>query len=97
MFEVARIHKHDLHPTSKPIPLIEPMIRDSSQPDEWVLDPFAGSGSTLIAADNLGRRGYMIELDPGYCDIIIDRWETLTPGNTTTKIEGGIETPPTPL
>ena len=86
VFEVAKPRAHNLHPTSKPVDLIEPMLLNSSRSGEWVLDPFAGSGSTLIACDNLGRRGYMIEIDPGYCDVIVNRWESLDPANKAAKL-----------
>lgn len=68
----------ELHPTMKPIPLIGRQIKNSSQKGELVLDTFAGSGSTMIAAEQLGRRSANIELDPHYCDVILTRWEQLT-------------------
>ena len=64
----------------KPVDLVERAIRNSSEPADWVLDPFAGSGTTLVAADNIGRRCYTIELDPRYGDVIIDRYLSLGTG-----------------
>ena len=54
------------------------LIKNSSRRGENVLDPFGGSGSTLIACEQLGRRCFMAEIDPKYCDVIIDRWEAFT-------------------
>ena len=67
--------RNDLHPTMKPVALVERAIRNSSRPGELVLDPFAGSGSTLIAAARSGRRARLLELDPAYCDVICQRWQ----------------------
>lgn len=66
------------HPTMKPVKLLARLIRNSTHPGETVLDPFGGSGSTLIACEQLGRICYTMEFDPKYCDVIIDRWEKLT-------------------
>lgn len=66
-----------LHPTMKPVAMVEHAIRNSSPPGTVVLDPFGGSGSTLIAAENIGRACHMIELDPRYADVIIARYESL--------------------
>lgn len=66
------------HPTMKPVKLMAYFIRNSSRPGETVLDVFAGSGSTLIAAEQTGRTCYAAELDARYCDVIIKRWENLT-------------------
>jgi DNA modification methylase len=66
------------HATPKPIALCSRAIKSSSREEEMVLDVFGGSGSTLIACEQLNRTCYMMELDPKYCDVIIDRWETLT-------------------
>ena len=74
-----------LHPTMKPVKLIGRLIHNSSRPGENVLDIFGGSGSTMIAAEQLGRRCYMMELDPRYVDVIIERWEQFT-GRTAEKI-----------
>jgi len=63
------------HPTQKPVGLAGIGIRNSSRRGGVVLDPFAGSGSTLIAADQLGRRAFLVELEPRYCDVIRRRWE----------------------
>ncbi|HIO66051.1 MAG TPA: site-specific DNA-methyltransferase, partial [Planctomycetes bacterium] len=68
------------HPTMKPTPLTERCIKNSSKRGWLVYDPFLGSGTTLIAADNLGRKCYGMEIDPGYCDVIVERWENLTGG-----------------
>ena len=68
------------HPTMKPIPLVRRMVENSSGPGEVVLDVFAGSGSTLIAAHELHRTCYALELDGRYCDVIVRRWENLTGG-----------------
>ena len=66
------------HPTMKPVKLIARLIENSSKPEEKVLDLFGGSGTTLIASEQLNRKCYMMEYDPHYVDVIIDRWEKLT-------------------
>lgn len=70
--------KNDLHPTMKPIKLIARQMKNSSKKNELVLDLFGGSGSTLIAAEQLGRKCYTMEYDPLYADAIIQRWENFT-------------------
>ena len=77
--------RNDIHPTMKPVKLIGRHITNSSRPGDLVLDLFGGSGSTLIACEELGRRCNMMEFDTRYCDAIIDRWEKLT-GQTAEKI-----------
>lgn len=79
--------RNEEHPTMKPIKLIARLIKNSTRQGESVLDPFGGSGSTLIACEQLGRVCYMIEFDPRYCDVIIERWEKLT-GQKAVKING---------
>ncbi len=64
-----------LHPTEKPDWLAMRALRNSTKRNDIVLDPFAGSGSTMMAAEKVGRRAYMIELDPKFCDVIRNRWE----------------------
>jgi DNA modification methylase len=66
-------HKNDLHPTMKPVALVERAISNSSKAKDIVLDPFGGSGTTMIAASRLGRRARLIELDPRYVDVIVAR------------------------
>ena len=66
------------HPTVKPVAIIAEAIKDCTKRGEIVLDPFAGSGSTIIAAEKTGRIGYGIELEPKYVEVIIRRWEQLT-------------------
>ena len=64
----------------KPIPLIERLIRNSSRKGEIVLDTFGGSGTTLLASEKLERKCRMVEYDPKYVDVIIERWEQLSGG-----------------
>ncbi|MDD2839990.1 MAG: site-specific DNA-methyltransferase [Rickettsiales bacterium] len=71
-------NKSDLHPTMKPIKLIGKLIINSSKRKDLIVDLFGGSGSTLIASEQLDRQCYMMELDPHYCDVIIERWQNLT-------------------
>lgn len=78
------------HPTMKPVKLVAYLMRNSSRTGENILDPFGGSGSTLIACEQISRRCYTAELDPKYCDVIIERWERLT-GNKAVKISGAAE------
>lgn len=72
---VDRPQANDLHPTMKPVALIERAVLNSSRRGETVLDPFAGSGSTLIACEKTGRQARLIELEAKYCDVIIRRWQ----------------------
>lgn len=72
--------RNDLHPTMKPVALVERAIRNSSKSRDVVLDPFGGSGTTMIAAEQAGRRARLIELDPRYVDVIISRWQSLSNG-----------------
>ena len=67
--------RNDLHPTMKPVALVERAIRNSSKTRDIVLDPFGGSGSTLIACEKAGRQARLVELDPKYCDVIVRRWQ----------------------
>lgn len=69
--------KSKLHPTMKPVGLLRKLILNSTRINETVYDPFGGSGSTLIACENTGRRCLMIEKDPDYCETIIRRWKKL--------------------
>lgn len=75
------------HATPKPIALCSRAIKSSSRENETVLDVFGGSGSTLIACEQLNRKCFMCELDPHYCDVIIDRWEHLT-GEKAVRLNG---------
>ena len=62
----------------KPVAMFEYLIRNSTDSGDAVLDLFGGSGTTMIAAEELGRKSYTMELDPHYCDVIIERWEEFT-------------------
>ncbi|MDD3212090.1 MAG: site-specific DNA-methyltransferase [Eubacteriales bacterium] len=77
--------RNDKHPTMKPVRLCGRAIKNSSRHGERVADFFGGSGSTLIAAEQLGRVCCMMEKDPRYCDVIVERWETLT-GRSASRI-----------
>jgi DNA modification methylase len=78
VWRIEKPQRNDVHPTMKPVSLCARAIGNSSKPGEIVLDVFGGSGSTLIAAEQLNRTCYMMELDPIYCDVIIKRWENFT-------------------
>ena len=77
-----------MHPTVKPVVLVADAIKDCSRRGAIVLDPFAGSGSTLIAAEKTGRAARLIEFDPAYCDTIVRRWEILTGKHATIDATG---------
>lgn len=85
IWDIQRTQKNDLHPTMKPIALCCKAIENSSKKEDIVLDLFGGSGSTLIACEQLNRNCYMMELDPKYVDVIIERWEQFT-GKKAIKI-----------
>jgi DNA modification methylase len=94
--------RNDLHPTMKPVALVERAIRNSSKTRDIVLDPFGGSGSTLIACEKAGRQARLVELDPKYCDVIVQRWQDWTgatavlegDGRTYEEVAVGREAPP---
>jgi DNA modification methylase len=75
VWQIKKPVKNDLHPTMKPVELVERAIRNSSRPGDLVLDAFGGSGTTLIAAEKSGRCARLMELDPKYCDVIVHRWQ----------------------
>lgn len=70
--------KERVHPTQKPVGMLANILKDFSEENDLILDCFGGSGSTLIACEQTGRKCYMMELDPHYIDVIIQRWENLT-------------------
>jgi DNA modification methylase len=79
LWSVKKINPNDMvHLTEKPVELAELAMTYSSRPGENVLDLFGGSGSTMIAAERMGRHAYMMEIDPAYCDVIVRRWEQFT-------------------
>jgi DNA modification methylase len=75
VWQIKKPHKNDLHPTMKPVELMERAVRNSSKTRDIVLDPFGGSGTTLIACEKSGRRARLMELDPKYVDVIVRRWQ----------------------
>jgi len=77
------------HPTMKPIGLFAKMIENSSVVGTLIYDPFLGSGTTLIAAEQLGRKCYGMEISPAYCDVIVHRWEKLTGNKATLEVKNG--------
>lgn len=85
IWEIEKEKKCDLHPTMKPIKLVQRAVKNSSTENDLVLDLFGGSGSTIITCEQINRRCFTMELDPHYCDVIINRWETLT-GRKAVKI-----------
>lgn len=78
VWEYDQPSRNEFHPTEKPVQLFARAIDNSSKPNQIVLDAFGGSGTLVIACEQLGRRARVIELDPSYCDVILQRWETLT-------------------
>tara|TARA_R110000772_G_scaffold109261_1_gene212485 strand:+ start:51 stop:1271 length:1221 start_codon:yes stop_codon:yes gene_type:complete len=85
---IAKPKKNDLHPTMKPVELMEYLILNNTKGQDIVLDIFGGSGSTLIASEKTGRNCCMMELDKKYCDVIIKRWQEFT-GQEATHEESG--------
>lgn len=78
VWDVRRPSASREHPTMKPIELVAKALQNSSKTDDLIIDFFAGSGTTLIACQQLERKCYSIELDPKYCDVIVERWENFT-------------------
>jgi DNA modification methylase len=79
---------NDLHPTMKPVELVERAIRNSSKSRDTVLDPFGGSGSTLIACEKAGRQARLIELEPKYCDVIVRRYQEFSGKEAKLEADG---------
>ena len=90
VWQIKKPHKNDLHPTMKPVELVERAVRNSSKTRDLVLDPFGGSGTTVIACEKSGRRARLIELDPKYVDVIVKRWQEFT-GNKATRQKDGAD------
>jgi len=78
IWKVKRTAKNELHPTMKPVELVEKAVLDGSAVNGVVLDLFGGSGTTLIACEKHNRHAYLMELEPKYCDVIVKRWEDFT-------------------
>jgi len=97
LWHVKKVNPQSMvHLTEKPVELAARAIEYSSKPGENVLDLFGGSGSTMIACEQQGRRGFLVELDPLYCDVIVQRWEAFTgqkaeraPANAPEPVEIG--------
>ena len=87
IWEIPRTQKNELHPTMKPIPLCEKAINDASKINDIILDLFLGSGSTMVASEQLKRKCYGMELDPKYCDVIVKRMIKLD-DTLTIKLNG---------
>ncbi|MBK8321620.1 MAG: site-specific DNA-methyltransferase [Betaproteobacteria bacterium] len=88
VWQIKKPQRNDLHPTMKPVELVERAIRNSSRPGQLVLDPFGGSGTTLIAVEKAQRRAALIELDPQYVDVIVRRWQGWTGKQATRECDG---------
>ena len=88
VWNIKKPHKNDLHPTMKPVELVERAVRNSSRPGDIVLDSFGGSGTTMIASEKSDRKARLIELDPKYVDVIIKRWQDFTGAEATRAGDG---------
>lgn len=80
--------KTRVHPTQKPVGLMSEILKDFSNPGDLVLDPFGGSGSTLIACENTERSCYTMEIEPLYVDVIIKRWQLFTKQRAVNGVSG---------
>jgi len=89
VLEFARPKRSDEHPTMKPVGLVAYLLGNNTTSGESVLDTFLGSGTTLIAAEQLGRKCYGMEISPAYCDVIVKRWEKLTGKKATLEESDG--------
>ncbi|WP_417251058.1 site-specific DNA-methyltransferase [Castellaniella sp.] len=89
VWQIKKPAKNDLHPTMKPVELVERAVRNSSKTRDVVLDPFGGSGTTMIACEKAGRAARLIELDPKYVDVIVRRWQEFT-GQTASREADGM-------
>jgi len=88
VWQIKKPVKNDLHPTMKPVELVERAIRNSSRPGDTVLDCFGGSGTTMIAAEKSGRVARLMELDPKYVDTIVRRWQDYAGRKATRESDG---------
>ena len=97
VWSINKPARNDLHPTMKPVELVERAIGNSSRENEIILDPFGGSGTTLIACEHMSRQARLLELDPKYVDVIVLRWQEQTgeaaildgDGRTFTELAAG--------
>jgi DNA modification methylase len=88
VWTVTRQTTNTVHPTQKPVALVEIALENSSKAGDAVLDLFGGSGSTLIACEKIGRVNRSMELDPKYCDVIVKRWQDFTGKQATLEATG---------
>ena len=88
VLEFAKPSRNGEHPTMKPVELVEYCINNSSEKGQIVIDGFGGSGTTLIAAEKIGRKSRLIELDPKYCGVILSRWESMSGKNAIRESDG---------
>lgn len=89
VLEFNKPSRSEQHPTMKPVELFAYQMENSSKGGDIVLDIFGGSGTTMVAAEQLGRKAYVMELDPHYCDVILERWENLTGGKAVLSVREG--------
>jgi len=100
-FRAGRLDELKMHPTVKPLALVVDAMRDCSNPNSIVLDTFVGSGTTIIAAEQIGRRAYCMDIDPGYVDVSVRRWQKISKkdailaatGQTFDEVEANGRTP----
>jgi len=78
ILEFAKPSRNGEHPTMKPVDLFQYQMANSTKPGDIVLDSFGGSGTTMIAAERINRKARLMELDPAYCDVIVQRWQAFT-------------------
>jgi DNA modification methylase len=77
-FRAGRMDELTVHPTVKPVALVADAMKDCSRRGSIVLDAFAGSGTTIVAAEQIGRRAFCVEIDPAYADVAVRRWQRFT-------------------
>jgi DNA modification methylase len=87
-FKAGRLDELTVHPTVKPVALVADAIRDCSRRGEIIFDPFMGSGTTILAAEKVGRRAYGLEIDPLYVDVAVKRWQDFTKRDAILKATG---------
>ncbi len=87
-FRAGRLDELTVHPTVKPVALVSDAMRDCSRRGEIILDPFMGSGTTILAAEKVGRRAYGLEIDPLYVDVAVRRWQDFTKRDAFLKATG---------